>query len=266
LNEYEKGVIEKTLYINKYNKYIAPFKGADYEEWNLNFPYQTIIRNDVINTYFELNQYEIGFNHHGQFFVPYFYQAILMGAIGEEAIKAIFKTPQTLNENYKKGDTDIPKFISLKRNGRTIPLSDSEIPNALFELADTKVEGKPWFIDCKNYSLKTLANFPMKENGKPLHPKLNDEYFEESAIRKFNRIQQEYSNEDAKLIYINFIGGEDGKTTYFDIIDEQLIPTNSGFQDAKIVVLQGVVKHDNPNELTKAFINFFKTLNTVYYG
>lgn len=265
INEYEKGVTEKTLYINKHNKHIAPFRGADYEEWNLNFPYRSIIKNSVIATYFELNQFEVGFNHHGQFFVPYFYQAILMGAIGEEAIKAIFKNPQTLNVNYEKGNWDIPKFISLKRNGKTIPLNDSEIPNSLFELADTKVEGKPWYIDCKNYSLKTLANFPVKENGKPLHPKLNEEYFEESTIRKFNRIQQEYSYENAKLIYINFIGGEDGKVAYFDIIDEQLIPTNLGFQDAKIIVIQGVLKRDAPNELTNAFINFFNTLNNAYY-
>jgi len=265
INEFEKGAIEKTLYINKNNKHIAPFKGADYEEWNLNFPYRNIIRNDVINTYFELHQYEIGFNHHGQFFVPYFYQAILMGAIGEEAIKAIFRNPKTLNLNYKKGNTESSKFISLKKNGKTVPLSDKEIPNNLFELADTKVEGKPWYIDCKNYSLKTLINFSAKENGKPLHPKLNDKYFEKSAIKKFKKIQKEELNGDTKLIYINFIGGEDGKIAYYDIIEEELTPTNLGFQDAKIIVIQGIMKHNNPNELTNAFINFFNTLNKAYY-
>ena len=115
INEFEKNATEKTLYINRNNKHIAPFKGADYEEWNLNFPYRNIIRNDTIITYFELHQYEIGFNHHGQFFVPYFYQAILLGAIGEEAIKAIFENPRTLNLSYKKGVEKIPKFNSLKK-------------------------------------------------------------------------------------------------------------------------------------------------------
>ena len=62
----------------------------DTRYWRLNGVYDTIARNKTIREYFAQRGYELDFSLDGQYgFVPYFYQAVLSGAIGEEAISAL---------------------------------------------------------------------------------------------------------------------------------------------------------------------------------
>jgi hypothetical protein len=52
--------------------------------------YDVLVENRVICDYFLRHGYELAFNRLSrQFFTPYCYQAILAGAVGEEAILAL---------------------------------------------------------------------------------------------------------------------------------------------------------------------------------
>lgn len=209
------------LYINKRNQ-IVPYeqKIGSYNTWDLDSIYKKIISNEVIFKYFRKHGYELSFNNHRVFFTPFFYQAVLVGAIGEESIKAIF-------ENLK------------------IPVTD-EIDSKLFELADAKIIGKPWYLDFKHYSENTLQNFSLKEGDPLYHSKLNDTYFKESARKKLLQIQQFHKNqkEDCKLIYINFIGKNERIKKYWDIDFKN---DNINFNDSKIITIQGVIETGKKN-------------------
>src|SRR5258708_3608523 len=82
--------------------------------------YATIAENLIISEYFLDQGYDLQFDHpESHFFTPYCLQAILAGAIGEEAITAL-----------------------LDKEG--IPVE--ALPDALFEVIDMQIVGKPWFI------------------------------------------------------------------------------------------------------------------------
>ncbi len=51
---------------------------------------------------------------------------------------------------------------------RGITASGDTIPDALFEVADLRVENRPVFIDCKNYGTQTLRQFALPPDD-PLH-------------------------------------------------------------------------------------------------
>ncbi len=105
----------------------SDIRGGDFPAWYINAIYNLIGSNEVIRNYFEFSGYELAFKAKHKFFVPYFYQAILCGAIGEQAIEAILKKEE-------------------------INTTEKDIPNELFEVADLKIKNEPWYIDSKNYS------------------------------------------------------------------------------------------------------------------
>ncbi len=223
-----------TFYINKDNQIVPHDKRrSDFEPWDVNSIYHRILKNDIISEHFRNRNYQLKFDNHGTFFTPYFYQAILAGAIGEEAIKAIFKSED-------------------------IKLTD-DIDNRLFELADTKIAERSWYIDCKHYSEHTLQNFALKEDDPFYHPKLNDEYFKQSAKKKLCQIQAFHNDEKekCKLIYINFIGSDERPNRYWD---SECINSELDFEHANIIVIQGVVKKEKSEYSTycdgfRSFVN-----------
>lgn len=217
---YDKG----KLYINR-DLEIVPHTLWDsaFTPWELDALYAPILKNEIIRRYFEKRGYELGFNNTtNQFFTPYFYQAILAGAIGEEAIQAILRD---------KG----------------ISLADDEIPDALFEIADTKIQGKPYYIDCKNYSEETLKGFELSPADPGWRPKLNSEDFQELAQKKLREIQEVHATktEKCKLIYLNFIGSDERGKAYYD---SQFHDVGNDFQAARFIVIQGVIQQDENGE------------------
>lgn len=230
---YHKGI----LYINS-NLEIVPHTlwDSNFKAWELDALYTLISKNDTIRRYFEMKGYELGFNNTtNQFFTPYFYQAILAGAIGEEAIKAIFR-----QEN--------------------IVLDEDEIDDSLFELADTKISGVPYYIDCKNYSEQTLQGFALTPDDPAWRPKLNDADFEDSIRKKLAKIQKFHANEgdQCKLIYVNFIGINERIKRYLDADFNDL---GNDFKAAKIIIIQGVIAGDMPDQYCQPFQVFLHHLH-----
>lgn len=199
--------------------------------WRLDGIYEVIKQNDTIRNYFEHKHYSLGFKGKGYYFVPYFYQSILVGGIGEEALKAIFQ-----DEN--------------------ISLSEQEILNQLFEVTDTKVQDKAWYIDCKNYSEHTIINFSLPEDDPLRHPKLNEPYFKKRALEKLSTIKSVHGKSACKLIYINIFGSNDRPVRYLNENFEDV----ENFRNAEIIVVQSAINRASPNELCEDFQQFIHQL------
>lgn len=228
--------IEKALWIDE-DKNLVPKdkKNSNFKPWILNSVYDLVSQNDIITTHFEL-KFDRGFNNHGKFLTPYAYQCILSGAIGEESVKAILKK-------------------------QDIELNDDEIPNELFEFADLKIKGKPFYIDAKNYSDSTLMKFSLDERDPLFHPKLNEDYFAKKAIEKLKQIQVYHYTKDAKLIYINAFGKEDRPRRYYDVIDDELVDVQFDYDKAKIIIIFGMLNKNEPNILLEGFQTFLNHLH-----
>ena len=224
-------LINKSLELLSYDK----SHGSDFKEWHLDSIYYLIRHNPTIQNYFALKGYELGFNNTTQkFFTPYFYLAVLSGAIGEEAIRAIL----------------IQQGIEL----------DDVIDDELFELADLKIAKKNWYVDCKNYSQTTLKYFPIDDTDPAWKPKLNDEDFQVMAIRKLEKIKQYHNSNDCKLIYLNLASHEHWKGNYRK---SDFSPAKN-FIDAEIIVISGVLDRANPANSTNIFDIFIENLKREY--
>ncbi len=195
----------------------------DTYRWHLNRAYNVIVDNLIIHEYFLDNGFAMAFSDQ-RFFTPYFYQAILLGAIGEEACVAL------LNDSG----------IALE-----------EVPDPLFEVADLKVANHPWLIDCKNYNEYTLRRFALSPDDPAWHPKLNDDAFRMRARDKIARISAYYGSE-SKLIYLNLSSSQNRPYGYYtsDFRDA------SSFADAAIVVIQGALLRNAPNATHEAYRQF----------
>jgi len=234
--------IDNALWINDLKQIVPRINAnSDFEKWYLDSIYFAIRDNTKIRGHFELKGYELGFNNHKKFFTPYFYQAILSGAVGEEIIKAIF----THKDNNVK-------------------LDENEIPNELYELADTKIKNHPIYIDCKNYSEFTLRNFTLEQDDLYYHPKLNEEHFKISALEKFIAITKFHSKDqhNCKLIYINTFGNDDRTNKYFDTDFNNV---GFDFEQAKIIFIHGVLNKNKINEYCEGFNTFVEHLKKHIY-
>lgn len=199
--------------------------------WRLNSVYDIIRENPHIRNYFRQQGYELDFALDGQYcFTPYFYQAILTGAIGEEAISVLLRHSK-------------------------IELED--VPDALFEVADLKVLDKPWYIDCKNYSEATLDRFSLTPDDLLFHPKLYEPTFVERAREKWQQIAG-YHHGKACLIYINLTTAHERPLGLYTR-DFTPLPT---FDGAEIIVVQGALDSDDPNLHHDAFQRLLNELKT----
>ena len=204
----------------------------DTRYWRLNAVYDTIAGNQTILDYFAQRGYELDFSLDGQYgFVPYFYQAVLSGAVGEEAISALL----------------LANSIQVE-----------ELPDALFEVTDLKVATQPWYIDCKNYSDGTLERFSLLPQDATFHFKLNDASFRQRAIDKWHKIAKQHGNE-SRLIYINLATSHQRLLRHFRCESDRLEPVHH-FEDAQVTVVQGALNADNPSEYHEAFLQFLHDL------
>jgi len=221
------------LYINT-DLELVPHTHQDssYRPWQLNRVYNHVTANPHTRRYFETRGYELGFNNTRQlFFTPYCYQAILTGAVGEAGIAALFE---------EEG----------------IPLAPAEVPSALFELADTKVAGQPWYIDCKNYQEHTLHNFSLPVADPDWRPKLNDVDFQARARAKLQAIDAFHAPpETNKLIYVNLASTETWTRRY---VTADFRDVGDDFAAARIIVIPGVLDALNPKTYCQGFKVFLK--------
>lgn len=201
---------------------------------NLDAPYAVISDNLVIREHFLDRGFDLRFDHPGfHFFTPYCVQAILTGAIGEEAITAL-----------------------LAREDITM----EPLPDALFEVADLCIAAKPWFIDCKNYNDLTLDRFSLPVDDPLWHPTLNEEHFIKHARAKLDRIIC-HAGVESKLIYINLVSGQERPLGYYDR-DFKPVPE---LDEAAIIVVQGALDRQSPNCYQPAYITFLADLKKALY-
>lgn len=194
--------------------------------------YAVIIGNPVIHDHFLDQGYDLQFDHPGfHFFTPYCLQAILAGAIGEEAITALL---------VKEGIIVNP------------------LPDVLFEVTDLRIADKPWFIDCKNYNDQTLDHFSLPTDDPLWHPSLNEAHFIQHAQAKLDQLVR-HEGAGSKLIYINLVSGQARPLGYYD---RDFHPV-SDFQEATIIVVQGALDRQAPNCFQAAFSAFLVDIKKV---
>ena len=241
------------LFINRQMQIAPPgVQSHEFAPWNLNGVYSslTVIQNTAITNHFRVRGYELAFLNteqthtptNGRFFLPYVYQAILTGAIGEEAIQAILRM-------------------------KKIPASGDTIPNELFEVADLRVSAvdgqpRPVFIDCKNYGLNTLRQFGLPPDDPLYNPALNEPLFREKMVRKWERLHQVIradGNEPCRLIIANLVHDDEGALRYYDACFEPV----DVWDNARIIVLTGALlpqPTDPKDLLTPACISLINNL------
>lgn len=200
----------------------------------LNALYATVAENETIREHFLNHRYDLRFDHPGpELFTPYCLQAILAGAIGEEAVRAL-----------------------LERAG----LRTQDLPDALFEIADMRLELLPWFIDAKNYSEQTLERFPLPNDDPLWHPTLNELAFAAHAREKLARIRS-VAGPESKLIYINLVSDQPRPLGLFD---ENCAPLLGGrLNEAAIIVVQGALDRGAPNLRQEAFERFLSDTHRI---
>lgn len=237
LNEYEcvstsSYYHNNMLYLTPQNEIIpAHIAQPDAYHWRMDALYYVIRDNRVIHDYFEEHDYKLAFSPSDQhFFTPYCYQAILAGAIGEEAITALLRD----------------EGIELE-----------EMPDVLFEVADLKIRDQPWYIDCKNYNEQTLDRFTVSPDDPVWHPKLNEEHFADSARLKVGKLRA-YHGTPVKLIYLNLVTSQPRPHGYYDCDFRQV-----SFAESSIVVIQGALQRRIPNAYHQAFIYLLHDLSSV---
>lgn len=198
--------------------------------WRVNMLYDVISENNVISSHFSKHGYELDFSPGSPyFFTPYCYQAILAGAIGEEAIVAL------LHEHGMRFES---------------------ISDQLFEVTDLKVQNESWYIDCKNYSEGTLDRFGLTPLDPLYHPKLNETHFKRRAIEKWETIANYHGDANIKIIYINLTSVHERPLGYYDR-NFKLVGT---FNEAEIIVIQGALQVRTPNQYHEAFTRFLNDL------
>lgn len=202
---------------------------ADTFLWDMNLLYRVIKDNQVIREHFQTQGYRLAFPPAGRHFLtPHCFQAILKGAIGEEAITAIL-----LDEGFAL----------------------EELPQILTETADLKLAHSPYYFDCKFYNEYTLERFSLPKDDPDWHIKLNDNAFRESAHRKIARLQAQHIV-PVKLIYLNLVTTQPRSLGYYDV-DFRAV----SFADASIIIVQGILQGTKPNVYHTAFTHFLRDIS-----
>lgn len=209
--------------------------GGPYSPWVPDVAYERWKENKVLRRHFELRGYELGFRNHGHYLTPYAHQSLLLGAIGEEAVRAMF-----VHED--------------------IQLADDAIPNELYELADTKLAGKPWYVDAKHYGMGTLQRFDLPPDDPFFHPKLNQAHFAMRTIEKIRQIQRAHPGQNCKLIYVNVFADDDLTLRYFRVQGDGLQSVGFDFSQAEIIWVPGMLTRQDVNVPTDAFDLFLSHL------
>lgn len=189
----------KELYIDsdKHRVYREKVPSRKLTTWNLDLAYRIVSKHPLLNRHFENRGYKMSFdikpNSVNHILTPYIYQAILLGAIGEEAIGAILA-------HYN---------ISLD--------SFSNLDNAIFELVDAKVKDAPVYFDYKNFGFNTLNKFSQSPTNLEFDAELNSNEFMQKIKAKYDLLK---TKEENSILYILNLYSEHKRTP--DLFDSNM--------------------------------------------
>lgn len=203
--------------------------------WQLDGVYRRLRRNPTVQRFFAQRGYELGVTSLAQtFLTPACNQAILTGALGEMAVTALLQHER----------------ISLE-----------SLPDPLFEIADLKVSGRPWYIDAKYYSERTLDSFQLPPDDPDWMPKLNEEDFLRNATNKLVRIRGHHAGESdaCRLIYLNLFSSNDRARRNLSA-DGMMVEQA---EDARIIVVQGMLNSLQPDTYTDSFQDLLDELRQL---
>lgn len=202
---------------------------------DLNLPFKKLKENKTVSAFFENEGYETCYKIQEESsknaFTPYIQQAILKGAIGEEAIKALLEAHSIYTDEL------------------------DEIDIQLFEEADAKVRGLPIYLDAKNFSSHSIEKFILTEND-PAYDGSFDAYkLAKKIVGKIEKIKKITQEEKVKFVIINFYASQSYKNQYFTLKGKTLEPSNH-YNECDIAVIPSTLSLKNPNKLHRGFRDF----------
>ncbi len=200
--------------------------------WNLDTAYKTISKNNLLKQLFERNSYPTSFeikpNLVNHILTPYIYQAILLGAVGEQA-------------------------ISFLLNHHGVSLDGlSELDNSLFEVVDAKAKGLPIYFDFKNFSPHTIDKFSLKPTDRNYDTEINSKDLTQKIKSKFETIKRQ--TEKPILYVLNLYSEQRLKPDFFD---ESMNPVTYE-KDSCIRIIPSVLNPSDPNQLSAEFQSSLK--------
>lgn len=208
-------------------------------EWDLNTPFYYINKNAFLKQEFKNLGYALDFQRQPyqtqKIFTPYIEQAILKGAIGEEAIKLLLEA----------------KFLYCE--------ADRYLPINLFEEFDAKLKNKPIYFDFKNYSLTTQSLFELEKGDYFYEEDFDSFEFIKKTQNKLKRIKKITGEKEAKYIVVNFVSKQDKKTKYFD----NKLNEAKYFEDCSLAVVPSSITIEEPNQLSVEFEKLVHSLQNL---
>ena len=244
---FDRGV----LCIQELNYSVIPYEdkgNSGVIPWDINKLYNPIRLIPILREYFRKKGYPLAYapskkEHTKVLPTPYAAQALLTGAIGEEATKATF-------------------------NHFRIWSSDN-FNHQLFEVVDLKLKQLPIYIDAKNWRPSTFHKLSLKTDDLWWNRDMSN--LESKAVAKYAKIiEAAPEDKDIKLVYINLMCHKGRYIQYFglDKTGKQLDVITKGsiqkrFQQAQVIFIPGLYFLDNFQEeplFHYDFLEFLKAL------
>jgi hypothetical protein len=218
------------------NEDILPEWQAGVYIYQPNKIYDVVRDNVVIGNHFAnkgfKDRFDFTYQEDNFVFIPEFQKAILQGAIGEEALKAL-----------------------LREAGIEIESNDN-IPDELFELVDFKIKDLPIYVDAKHWKDQIIEDFA-NEDGEAVSQKLTHEQYMEKGRNTLSAIQRVTGVSHAKVVYINLLFSEGKgyvqKTGYRNQDCTKPVAT---WEDAYFVYIAGALSRQNKNKQHDIFDHF----------
>lgn len=224
--------------INKLKIYSEGVPNKKVTSWSLDSIYRIISKNSVICDYFQRNNYKMEFdvkpNLINHVFTPYAYQALLSGAIGEEAIISLL--------NYHGIDIE----------------NQNDLDNSIFEVVDAKVRDLPIYFDFKNFSTSTLDGFSLQSDDLTYNPDLSSSEYIEKIKLKYSLLKQQNKAPKTPVLYIlNLYSQTIRKSDFFD---ENMMSVEYE-KDSCIRIIPSVLHSVNSQEISPDFESLLKYIN-----
>lgn len=214
-------------------KELAPHKKLAI--WNLDSAYKTISKNNLLKKMFEKNGYKTSFeikpNIVNHILTPYIYQAILLGAIGEQAISFLLNHHGVLLDGF------------------------DELDNSLFEVIDAKAKDLPIYFDFKNFAANTLDKFSYNATDRNFDTEINSKEFIQKIRAKYELLKKQ--SENPILYILNLHSEQKRKPDFFD----ENMKSVTYEKDSCIRIIPSVLNHADPNQLSTEFQSSLKSIS-----
>jgi hypothetical protein len=204
---------------------------------SLNWPYHQIADNPLIRRYFETRAYPVAYQRTitNDIFTPFILQALLAGAVGEIALQAVL-------DHYH------------------IPIERSiDHPTLLFEMYDLKIEGKPLYLDAKNFGQTTIDRINATPSDPEFQPELNSAELLQKAQEKWRRIVEVTGDPKTRFIMVNLQIAGERNSEYWDA---QLNRVNT-FRESAITIIQGLLDTQKPAHISMEFQRWIEDIKEV---